>query len=105
MKIRRAVIQSIAGSFGSGILSLHLLDSNTGELSIVHADNGPTVRALAASFPGVIGPGHTLHAPAVIDKEIFWWYDDLGLCLGGIAPVNDETEAAFESMIQSGEVS
>jgi hypothetical protein len=88
----------------SGIVTLDIAD-DTGETVSVYGDNGPTVRALAASFPGLIQSGHCIDASVLVDREVFWWYDDLGLCLGGIAPVNEETENALALMIEDGEIS
>ena len=87
MDVYRSKIVRFYGSWGSGIAELEL---STGEM--VSCENGPTVRALAAAYPDVIGPGHTVNVEALAGREIYWWLAEFGIVLGGFCPVElDET--------------
>lgn len=79
----RGTIAGFRGTWGSGIAQLDLEDGRS-----IPCENAPTVRALAAAFPDVIGPGHTVNVEALKGIEIEYWYDDLGLMLGGFRPVD-----------------
>ena len=95
--IYRGEIESIGGQPMSGLLTMVIGGH------VVHADNGPTIRALDAAFGGVIGAGHSFNSDAVIGKEVYWVFDDMGLTLGGFCPVDsasDELIEAFESQEQ-----
>ena len=90
MTVRRGTIKAFKGSWNSGMGTLVIEDSETGETDNVLCDNGPTVRALDRCFGDSIGDGHTVKKQAgFIDKEIHWAYDDMGLCLEGFAPVEE----------------
>ena len=79
-------IVGFSGSWGSGIGFLSFRDEEGGEHSIP-CDNGPTVRALDAAFGDIIAPGHTVDCGALEGKRVAWWLDDMGLMLGGFAPL------------------
>jgi len=84
----RATIKGLRaswGSWGSGIATLVVEDHN-GELGVLHADDGPLIRALDACF-GCIVPGHGVDVSRVVGQEIEYELDDLGLCLTGFQPV------------------
>lgn len=84
MVIYRGTIRSFRGSWGSGLGFLELEDGKS-----VSCDNALTVRALDAAFDGVIADGHRVDNQALAGKEIVYWYDDLGLVLGGFMPADD----------------
>lgn len=89
MTIKRATIKGFQGSWSSGLAFL-LLEGASGTVS-VPCDNGPTVRALRIMFDGakgspVIGEGHTVNVEAFTGLEVGWDYDEMGLCLGWLAP-------------------
>ena len=94
MKINRGIIKGFSATHGSGIASLSLITEKGFES--IPCDNGATCRAIDHAFPGFIIPGHRVDPSIIIDKEIFWWYDDLSLCLGGFAPVCPETEIQYQ---------
>ena len=85
--MRTGTIVGLRGSWGSGIAILEIKDSETQEVEGIPCDNGATVRALQAAFGDTITPGHTANGQGYIGQDIRWVYDDLGLCLGGFAPV------------------
>jgi hypothetical protein len=85
--MRQGIIRGFHGSWCSGLATLEIEDSKTGQVEGIPCDNGPTVRALDAAFGDVIGPGHTVKQHAgFIGKEILWDYDDMGLVLGYFGP-------------------
>ncbi|GAJ02911.1 unnamed protein product, partial [marine sediment metagenome] len=59
MEIRKGRLIQFRGSWGSGLGTLEIEDSETGEREQVPCDNGATVRALEAAFGNVITPVHT----------------------------------------------
>ena len=88
--MNRGIIKGFGGSWGSGLGFLLVEDSETGNINSIPCDNGCTVRALESCFGNVIGSGHSVKdGPGFMDKEIFWEMDDMGLCLGGFAPVEE----------------
>lgn len=90
-RIRRGTIQGICGSWGSGLATL-VLTAPDGNAVGVACDNGATVRALDAAFGDVIGPGHSIKSQGGhIGQDIWYWLDDMGLCLAGFLPVGEET--------------
>lgn len=89
MEIRKGKILSFQGSWGSGLGSLIIQDSETEQVESIPCDNGSTVRSLEACFGNVITPGHTANGNGYKNKEIFWGMDDMGLVLGGFSPVED----------------
>jgi len=84
--IKKGKILEFRGSWGSGLGTLFIEDSETGEVEAVLCENGPTVRALEAAFGNVITPGHSACGSGHKGQEIFWSVDDLGL-LSGFTPV------------------
>lgn len=79
--MEKGKITGFLGSWGSGIAQIEI----DGEP--IPCENGATVRALAAMFPDVIGPGHVLNVNAILDREVYWDWDDIGIMLGSLAPV------------------
>lgn len=67
------------GSWMSGLATLVVENEETGQTESIFCDNSPTVRALAAAFGGVIGPGHTANVKAIRGKRINYSTDNLGL--------------------------
>lgn len=100
----RGTIKGFEGSWGSGIAFL-LVDREIDreaapERERIPCDNGPTVRALDAAYPGFIAEGHTVDSSAITEHEIYYAYDDMGLMLAGFSPVeeaSEELEAAWEA--------
>ena len=89
MKIRKGIIKDFQGSWGSGLGTLIIKDSETGVTDHLSCDNAATVRALEACFGNVITEGHTADGKGYKDQEVFWSMDDMGLVLGGFTPVDD----------------
>jgi hypothetical protein len=79
-------ITAFRGSWGSGVGFLEFLNDDGSEYS-VPCDNGPTVRALDAAFGDVISPGHSVDNAAIAGQRVAWFYDDMGLLLGGFVPL------------------
>lgn len=73
------VIKSVVPSGG---LVTFFIQKDDGKMDVVHADNGPAVRALDAAFGGVIKPGHRFDSTNVIGQRITYEVDDLGLMTG-----------------------
>ena len=89
MEIRKGRLIQFHGSWGSGLGTLEIEDSEIGEHEHVHCDNGATVRALEAAFGNVITPGHTASGNGYKGREVYWSYDEFGLILAGFTPVED----------------
>ena len=89
MEIRKGRLIQFGGSWGSGLGTLEIEDSETGECKPVPCDNGATVRALEAAFGNVITPAHTANGNGYKGREVYWSYDELGLVLAGFTPVED----------------
>ena len=89
MEIRKGRLIQFRGSWGSGLGTLEIEDSETGEREPVPCDNGATVRALEAAFGDVITDGHTANGDGYRGQEVYWSYDELGLVLGGFTPIDD----------------
>jgi len=88
--MKKGFIKGFRGSWGSGLGTLIIQDSETNEVDHVPCDNAPTVRALEGCFGNTIDDGHTVKSePGFINKEIFWAYDDMGLTLEGFSPVEE----------------
>jgi len=88
MKIYKGIIKDFQGSWGSGLGTLIINDINEGRVEMP-CDNAPTVRALEDAFGNVIGNGHNVkEKPGYKNQEIFYAYDEMGLCLGGFLPVS-----------------
>ncbi len=93
MEIRKGRLVQFGGSWGSGLGTLEIEDSETGEHELVHCDNGATVRALEAAFGNVITPAHTANGNGYKGQEVYWSLDELGLVLAGFTPVEDGSPA------------
>jgi len=89
MEIRKGRLIQLNGSWGSGLGTLEIEDSETGACEHIPCDNGATVRALEAAFGNVITPVHTANGNGYKGREVYWSYDELGLVLGGFTPVED----------------
>ena len=89
MEIRKGKLIQFRGSWGSGLATLEIEDSETGEHELVPCDNGATVRALEAAFGDVITLGHTANGDGYKGREVYWSYDEFGLVLAGFTPVED----------------
>ena len=89
MENRKGRLIQFGGSWGSGLGTLEIEDSETGEHELVLCDNGATVRALEAAFGNVITPAHTANGNGYKGQEVYWSYDELGLVLEGFTPVED----------------
>ncbi|GAH87668.1 unnamed protein product, partial [marine sediment metagenome] len=59
MEIRKGRLIQFRGSWGSGLGTLEIEDSETGEHEHIPCDNSATVRALETAFGDVITNGHT----------------------------------------------
>ena len=93
MEIRKGRLIQFRGSWGSGLGTLEIEDSETGEREQVPCDNGATVRALEAAFGNVITDGHTANGGGYKGREVYWSLDELGLVLEGFTPVEDGSPA------------
>jgi len=93
MEIRKGRLIQFHGSWGSGLGTLEIEDSETGECEHVPCDNGATVRALEAAFGNVITPAHTANGGGYKGQEVYWSLDELGLVLEGFTPVEDGSPA------------
>jgi hypothetical protein len=89
VEIRKGRLFQFRGSWGSGLGSLEIEDSETGIHELVPCDNGATVRALEAAFGDVITEGHTANGDGYKGQEVYWSYDEFGLVLEGFTPVAD----------------
>jgi len=89
MEIRKGRLVQFGGSWGSGLGTLEIEDSETGERELVHCDNGATVRALEAAFGNVITPAHTANGDGYKGREVYWSLDEFGLVLEGFTPIED----------------
>ena len=89
MEIRKGRLIQFGGSWGSGLGTLEIEDSETGEREHVPCDNGATVRALEAAFGNVITPAHTANGSGYKGREVYWSLDELGLVLAGFTLVED----------------
>jgi len=89
VEIRKGRLIQFRGSWGSGLASLEIEDSETGAHELVPCDNGATVRALEAAFGDVITEGHTANGDGYKGREVYWSYDEFGLVLEGFTPIED----------------
>ncbi len=89
MEIRKGRLIQFRGSWGSGLATLEIEDSETGVHELVPYDNGATVRALEAAFGDVITEGHTANGDGYKGQKVYWSYDEFGLVLEGFTPVAD----------------
>jgi len=84
-------IVCLQGSWGSGLATLIVLNRD-GVMVSIPCDNAPTVRALDGAFGDFIAPGHTFNNEAIAGKEIIYSYDETGIILGGITPIENLDE-------------
>ena len=89
MEIRKGKLIEFRGSWGSGLGTLEIEDSETGAHELIPCDNGATVRALEAAFGSVITEGHTANGDGYKGREVYWSLDEFGLVLEGFTPVED----------------
>ena len=89
MEIRKGKLVQFGGSWGSGLGTLEIEDSETGECEHVPCDNGATVRALEAAFGDVITEGHTANGDGYKGQEVYWSLDEFGLVLEAFTPIED----------------
>jgi len=89
VEIRKGKLIQFHGSWGSGLGTLEIEDSETGAHEHVPCDNGATVRALEAAFGNVITPVHTANGNGYKGQEVYWSYDEFGLVLASFTPVED----------------
>lgn len=83
MRFYAGQIEGFSGSWGSGLAVIVIGGTP------VHCDNGATVRALDAAFPGFIAPGHTVNPDRIDGERIIYSYDEMGMCLGGFTPESE----------------
>jgi len=86
---RKGRLIQFHGSWGSGLATLEIEDSETGVHELVPCDNGATVRALESAFGDVITEAHTANGDGYKGREVYWSYDELGLVLEGFTLVED----------------
>lgn len=79
----RGKIKWFYGTWGSGLGTLVV--ETEGGIDRIPCDNGPTVRALDAMFPGFIAEGHTVDNSVIEGQEIE--YETDGLVLTALYPV------------------
>lgn len=84
MKAEQGTIVDFSGSWGSGVATLRVKVGR--KTRTIYCDNGPTVRALAAMFPNVIAPGHSVNVAALKGQEIRFAVDEIGLLAGLALP-------------------
>ena len=89
MEVRKGRLIQFHGSWGSGLGTLEIEDSETGAHELIPCDNGATVRALEAAFGDVITEGHTADGGGYKGHEVYWSLDEFGLVLEGFTPVED----------------
>jgi len=94
--IQKGKIVRFEGSWNSGLATLAIQKEN-GTIERVPCDNGATVRALHRAFGNVINKGHTMNNEAIEGREIFYFYDDMGLILAGFVPIEDATTELLET--------
>ena len=92
VEIKKGKLIQFHGSWGSGLGTLEIEDSEMGEHEHIPCDNGATVRALDAAFGNVITPVHTANGNGYKGKEVYWSYDEFGLVLEGFTPVELASE-------------
>jgi len=89
VEIKKGRLIQFHGSWGSGLATLEIEDSETGIHELIPCDNGATVRALESAFGDVITEGHTANGDGYKGQEVYWSLDELGLVLEGFTPVED----------------
>ena len=89
MEYRKGRLIQFGGSWGSGLATLEIEDSETGVHELVPCDNGATVRALESAFGDVITEAHTANGDGYKGREVYWSLDEFGLVLEAFTPVED----------------
>ena len=85
--VKKGRIDGLGGNWSSGLAKLYI---ETGDgLITVPCDNGSTVRALNAAFPGFITSNHGFDNQIVKGRPIAYVMDDMGLILGAFSPISD----------------
>ena len=92
MEIRKGRLIQFHGSWGSGLATLEIEDSETSAHELIPCDNGATVRALESAFGDVITPGHTANGDGYKRQEVYWSYDEFGLVLEGFTLIEDASD-------------
>ena len=95
MDVRKGKLKGFRGSWGSGLGSLVIEDSETGFTEEIPCDNGTTVRALEGCFGNVIGDAHCVkpdQKAGFYDKEVYWSMDEFGIVFDGFTPVDEASE-------------
>ena len=85
--VKKGRIDGLGGSHGSGLAKLYI-ETEDG-LITVPCDNGPTVRALDAAFPGFIQSNHSFDNQIIKGRPIAYVMDDMGLILGAFVLISD----------------
>jgi hypothetical protein len=80
MKTEQGTIVDFSGSWGSGVATLRVKVGR--KTRSIYCENGPTVRALASMFEGVIAPGHSVNVDALRGQEIRFAVDEIGMLAG-----------------------
>jgi len=105
MEIRKGIIKNFSGSWLSGLGSILIEDSETGECEVVPCENASTVRALEGCFGDVVIDAHCVDSQGGhVDQEVYWSYDDIGLVLGGFTPIVEaslELERMYENNLSN----
>ena len=96
MENKKGRLIQFHGSWGSGLATLEIEDSETGVHELVPCDNGATVRALEAAFGDVITEAHTAKGDGYKGQEVYWSLDEFGLVLEGFTPVEDAPPEVVE---------
>jgi len=104
LEISKGTILAFYGAHLSGLAHLQIVDIDTGNSELIPCENAATVRALESMFGDVIAPGHTVDpAGGHIDQDVYWSYDEQGLILGGMTPVNEASQDLIELYESEGE--
>jgi hypothetical protein len=101
--IKKGKIMGFQGSWGSGIGTVLIKNSDTGRVESLTCENAPTVRAFEAAYGDIIQAGHTADFSKIKGKEIYYgpgdWVD-----FGWFMPVEEapaELEEDYEKQKMS----
>jgi len=94
--IRKGKIKDFRGCWSSGLATITIEESETGNILHIPCENPSTVRGLAEAYGGITA-GRSFDKSNIIDKEIYWAYDELGLIFGGFIPVEEASEEVVEA--------
>ncbi len=92
MELFKGKIKDFSGSWGSGLGTLHIEDSETGSIQGIPCENAQTVRCLEAAFGNTITDAHTANGSGYKNKVVYWAYDDMGLTLGWFIPIKEASQ-------------